>query len=476
MSVLDDLAAKLSGNTRAEENTVVTDATTRTYIGTATTDSADGSVHISLGEDVTMPDDYDGAQGTGVEMPTTVAVKESDEVIVTTIGGSTMKAPVVTGVVGRGDEQQAQIDAAAEAAASVEGIAQEALDVAEATGQHFWSDTDGIHVTEVTEEEWGDSADPNYHSGANVLLNALGQLFRNGLNNLLAVLPSGIAIYDGNGNAAGNILAQFTASIIRLGGKFAASGRSTAKVQFFEDDSALTDLTAEHYLNTTTDPQVSHDLALSSTITDDELPDGTSRTVTGNVEVWEQIYHSGSTYSDEVMASLNGMTTNRQNNVSMGVQAIESSGASSQRIAFVTADTVRLTSGTGERAVVTDIPMSQVVDMLSKSSTTVNLSNLGSGTKTLYLERRGNVVHASMISTATAGRANSAISCGTVPSGYRPTRNEFQSGTCVSNNNLNGYYRWRVATTGAITYWCSVTDIRESQLCMTWVTNDTFPS
>lgn len=249
----------------------------------------------------------------------------------------------------------------------VAAIAQEALDVAEATGQHFWTDSDGIHVTEVTQEEWGDSADPNYHSGANVLLNAIGQLFRDGLNNLLAILPTGIAIYDGNGNAAGNILAQFTASIIRLGGKFAASGRSTAKVQFFEDDSALTDLTAKHYINTTTEPKVSHSLALSSTTTDDELPDGTSRTVTGNVEVWEQIYHSGSTYSDEVMASLNGMTTNSQNNVSMGVQAIESSGASSQRVAFVTADTVRLTSGTGSQSVTSDFTMSNVRQALNKA-------------------------------------------------------------------------------------------------------------
>lgn len=113
---------------------------------------------------------------------------------------------------------------------------------------------------------------------------------------------------------------------------------------------------------------------------------------------------------------------------------------------------------------------------IQTASTSMALSNIGSGTKTLYLERWGNVVHASMVTTATASTANSAITCGTVPSGYRPTHNEFQSGVCVSNNNLNGYYRWRVATTGAITYWCSVTAIRESPLCMTWVTNDTFPS
>lgn len=349
---------------------------------------------------------------------------------------------------------------------SVAAIAQEALDVAEATGQHFWSDTDGIHVTEVTQDEWQDSTGTSYHSGQNVLINALGQLFRQGLNNLMALVagsnytgsltipsyspfvvngwevapwrvtsvvavdsggtehavtswtyseptltvtvpsslygmtlnvawrgPSGIAIYDGEGNGPENVLAQFTASIIRLGGKFAASGRSTAKVQFFEDDSALTDLTAEHYLNTTTDPQVSHDLALSSTITDDELPDGAGRTVTGNVEVWEQVYHSGSTYSDEVTASLNGMTSNSQNNVSMGVQAIESSGASSQRIAFVTADTVRLTSGTGRQSVTSDTTMPQVRQALNCRSNTngwVNSDGYADSSRLLYIGARVN--------------------------------------------------------------------------------------
>lgn len=125
---------------------------------------------------------------------------------------------------------------------------------------------------------------------------------------------------------------------------------------------------------------------------------------------------------------------------------------------------------------VTDALVDASVGQSGEATATVNLSNIGSGTKTLNLERVGNVVHASFTTTATAATANAAIGAGTIPSGYRPTHNEYQSGVCVSNNNLNGYYRWRVATTGAITYWCSVTAIRESPLCMTWVTNDTFPT
>ena len=455
MALIDEIAAKLSGRTRAEENIVSTDATTRTYVGTAVTDSADGSVYVSLSEDVTLPDDDDGEHGTGVEMPTTVGVSEGDEVLVTVFGGGTMKAPVVTGNPGWGDAVQEQ-------AANAESIAEQAEAVASATGQHFWYDDggDGAHVTEVTQTEWGDSTSPNYHSGANVLINALGQLFRDGLNNILAIVSGtdpGIAIYDGDGNAADNILALLTKSLIRLGGRFAASGRSTAKVQFFEDDSALTDLTAEHYIDITTEPQVSHDLALSSTITDDELPDGTSRTVTGNVEVWEQIYNDGSTYSDEVTASLNGATTNRQYNVSMGVSVVESSGSAAQRIAFIVADTLRLTYGTGAQATVWSHAISGLIRAITnadKADTWVSVSasdwaTMNSGYSITASDMKYNAYQHRIIGSLTVrettGHSAGNNSCGTVKSGYRPPARQ------IIHTTTNGAYKMFVDSGGGLT-------------------------
>lgn len=103
------------------------------------------------------------------------------------------------------------------AVASSIGIAQAAQRVADAVNQHFWIDTSGIHVTEVSQEDWEDTGGSDYHSGSNVLLNAYGQLFRDGLTNLLAVLQSGVAIYDGTGNTASSIVASFTRSLIELG-------------------------------------------------------------------------------------------------------------------------------------------------------------------------------------------------------------------------------------------------------------------
>ncbi|MBQ6915637.1 MAG: hypothetical protein IJQ65_07940, partial [Kiritimatiellae bacterium] len=108
----------------------------------------------------------------------------------------------------------------------------------------FWPDTDVVHVTEVTQDEWSDSTSPNYHSGANVLLNALGQLFRDGLNNILAIVSGttpGVAIYDGNGNSADNILAEFTADHVRVGGNIPiGEGGGGASVQFFDQTSTHT--------------------------------------------------------------------------------------------------------------------------------------------------------------------------------------------------------------------------------------------
>lgn len=272
-----NLATMLFGRSRAEENIVSTDATTRTYIGTATSDSSDGSVYVALSEDVTMPDDYDGEHGVGVEMPTTVGVSEGDDVVVTVFGGGTMKAPVVTGNPGWGDAVQEQ-------AANAETIAEQAEAVANATGQHFWPDEQGVHVTEVTQDEWNDSTSTNYHSGANVLLNALGQLFRDGLNNILAIVSGtdpGVAIYDGEGNTADNIMALFSKALIRIGGRLLGTGTSTASVQFFQSDASQTDVTATHTVGSTTPPTgpddvygVNHGVQVTTSTDDSELGEG----------------------------------------------------------------------------------------------------------------------------------------------------------------------------------------------------------
>ena len=87
--------------------------------------------------------------------------------------------------------------------------AAEAQAVADAVNQHLWSDSNGVHVTQVEQEDWEDSGSQGYQSGPNILINSLGMLLRNGLNNLTSWTGGAVAFYDGLGNAAGNMVAQF---------------------------------------------------------------------------------------------------------------------------------------------------------------------------------------------------------------------------------------------------------------------------
>jgi len=169
-----DLASQLFGgrNPSAQGSTIT---------ATGSTASADGVAGIVIDADVTP------AEGTGedvdqtvIDVPTSPSVAEGDELVVTLVGEGPLKTPIVMANPGSGDRMQVQVD-------NAETLAQQAEAVATATGQHFWPDTDGVHVTEVTQDEWNDSTGTSYHSGANVLLNALGQLFRDGLNNLMAL-------------------------------------------------------------------------------------------------------------------------------------------------------------------------------------------------------------------------------------------------------------------------------------------------
>ena len=202
-----DLASALFGSRRAEDtNTVSNSVDTITAIGA--TDSENGSTGVVFDADVTAADDYDG-DDTIIDIPTSPTVVAGDDVMVSLVGDGPLKAPMVIANPGSGDRMQSEVDSAASAAAAAQAIA-------EATGQHFWDDANGAHVTQVTQDEWNDAGDPNYHSGPNSLWNSLGMLFRDGLTNLLAVLTTGLAIYDGLGNAAGNIVAEFTASKISL--------------------------------------------------------------------------------------------------------------------------------------------------------------------------------------------------------------------------------------------------------------------
>lgn len=102
---------------------------------------------------------------------------------------------------------------------NVEGastISSDAMDIAQATGQHFWTDDNGVHISNEEGVADGDR---------NSLWNSIGMLFRKGANNIIAILTGGstgtgqkgLAVYDGSGNSDDNIVARFTNTIVRMG-------------------------------------------------------------------------------------------------------------------------------------------------------------------------------------------------------------------------------------------------------------------
>ena len=157
-------------------------------LATVTRIGADGTVWVTTGDGGEAPA---GSAAAGVSVGDTVSLEWDGSAMGIR---SNVSNPSLPGSVVR------------RAVARAQGVADAAQKVADAVNQHFFADGHGIHVTEATQEEWDES-----HTGANVLINSVGQLFRDGLLNLLTLTTQGgaraLTVWDGLGNAASNIRA-----------------------------------------------------------------------------------------------------------------------------------------------------------------------------------------------------------------------------------------------------------------------------
>lgn len=111
-------------------------------------------------------------------------------------------------------ESKDAADAANSSATDAKQTAQDAKDLASSTAntvkptvQHFFYDNNGVHV----------STDTTQNGSKNILMNSAGILLRNLQSILMSLTASGLAIYDGIGNAASNIVAQFSSSNVTIG-------------------------------------------------------------------------------------------------------------------------------------------------------------------------------------------------------------------------------------------------------------------
>ena len=107
------------------------------------------------------------------------------------------------GVVGNASDPAAgtsTVRAVRKAAESAAKVASGAQAIADAIKQHFFTDDNGVHVS---------TEDGNPTGERNILMNSLGILLRQGSAWLASFSDSAVAFYDGLGNAASNVVAQF---------------------------------------------------------------------------------------------------------------------------------------------------------------------------------------------------------------------------------------------------------------------------
>lgn len=175
-SVLWDLAGEVVGRALPSG---------RSVLATVSRVDADGTVWVTTGDGMEAPA---ATSSVGVSVGDTVSVQWS---------GARM------GVTGNSSDPSAgecAVGAVRRVAASAARAARGAKAIAEAVGQHFWADGNGVHV----------STDPGDATGErNILMNSLGILLRQGATWLASFSDSAVAFYDGLGNTASNVLAQF---------------------------------------------------------------------------------------------------------------------------------------------------------------------------------------------------------------------------------------------------------------------------
>ena len=176
--------------------------------GTAQADSADGFVPILLDNAPTEVPGYDPADYT-FTVACDAPISNGDRVSYIVIDG-VGKAISLGGLTDMAE--QAADDAASASQAAADAL-QAAQDIETSTGNYFWHDTAGIHVSSSSGSATGTR---------NVLFNTLGLLFRKASNYLMTIgtgtSDTGhIAFYDGNGNTTDHQTALITPTLIELG-------------------------------------------------------------------------------------------------------------------------------------------------------------------------------------------------------------------------------------------------------------------
>lgn len=286
-------------------------------------------------------------------------------------------------------------------------MAQEALDVATATGQYFFTDVNGTHMTDEPD---------NPTAPHNTLVNALGILLRAAENNMLTLTASGITLYDGQGNADANVVATFTGSGVELG-----RNSQTASIDMCKGNVSVT--------------------SRRTGISDYGIISGKNVTILA----------SGEGTSGAILTV--GGTPEEQSDMVLGILQDTGDGkgptvVSQSQVIDARAETVRLADVSPNGASVT-APMSRAVRLLSDTGWTW-LANYGSGDGIRWRCVAGVVyVQAAIYGEHTVGTGG--WDAGTIPASYRPSSDVAVPGT--SFGALTNPTQLRAGSNGNVNLW-----------------------
>lgn len=174
-------------------------------------DADGGEVSVELPDEegtvqlVTVPCNGDLREG-----DTATCIVEDGRITAISAGGEGERTKAETEAAqAAADAAKSAADAASSAASAAQAAADEAKATATATGQHFFADDNGAHVTTDA---------GNVDGTSNLLMNSEGVAVRSGANPLTMQSKSGFSIFDGKGSAAENINASFTKSGVTMCG------------------------------------------------------------------------------------------------------------------------------------------------------------------------------------------------------------------------------------------------------------------
>ena len=228
-----ELAGMLFGSKRAESGGSVP---YETAVGGTAKSSENGLVLVSMSSDVTVPDDYEN--GTYVEIPTEVNVKDGDYVTVTmSADGSNAR---VTGVVGGGDRQQKEIDEAGTTATKyITDITDEGVmvhpDGDETTG---WRIADALELLKSGVsyiKAWVDNSVPKVRIGAETAGH-------------IVLDHDGISFLDAAADVA-HIARRTGGAILSIGRAMLGAGQNAWLQAYTEDNTVTCEVGASHGLD-----------------------------------------------------------------------------------------------------------------------------------------------------------------------------------------------------------------------------------